>query len=157
MHFSKPDLFLKDVGILTFFTLFFHFCLQSLVLVCPINQDPSYTLGKQSGAHGDKNDEQRVCKHRAHLETVHSLHSHPARGKSLTARKSGAKTIFLDFLIRSFASESSVPDLLLRNPPKRSPSIRMSKAAWISHMHQALQRGKGGKKNTSLSLLLVVS
>lgn len=37
------QLFLKDVAILTFFTLFFHFCLQSLVLVCPVNQDPSYT------------------------------------------------------------------------------------------------------------------
>ena len=43
---SEPHvlkLFLKDVPILTFFTLFFHFCLQSLVLVCPVNQDPGYT------------------------------------------------------------------------------------------------------------------
>ena len=47
-HFSKPDLFPKDVGILTFFTLFFHFGLQSLVFVCPVNQDPSYTWNIKS-------------------------------------------------------------------------------------------------------------
>lgn len=34
---------LKDGAILTFFTLFFYFRLQSLVLVRPVNQDPSYT------------------------------------------------------------------------------------------------------------------
>lgn len=70
-----------------FFTLFFHFCLQSLVLVCPVNQDPSYTLGEQSRAHGDKNDEQCVREHGAHL-ALPSLHSHPLGGKRSRARES---------------------------------------------------------------------
>lgn len=39
------------------------------------------TLGEQRGAHGDKDDEQRVCKHGAHLARL-SPRSHPPRGES---------------------------------------------------------------------------
>ena len=51
------------------------------------------TLGEKSRAHGDKNDEQRVREHGAHL-VLPALHFHPPGGKRSTAKKDAARDDF---------------------------------------------------------------
>lgn len=55
-----------------------------------VREAAALTLGEQSCAHGDKNDEQRVREHGAHLALL-SLRSHPLGGKRSRVRKNAAK------------------------------------------------------------------
>lgn len=86
------------------------------------------TLGEQCGAHGDKDDEQRVCKHGAHLARP-SPRSHPPRGESTPQSRRDREETWRDRPSRS-TTTLTVPRLHFRFRVSDTELLCFAPAVW---------------------------
>lgn len=85
------------------------------------------TLGEQRGAHGDKDDEQRVCKHGAHLARL-SPRSHPPRGESTPEPERPGRDVAGPTLEERYNFDS--PESTLPLPGRRPGTTGFTPAVW---------------------------